>query len=52
MKYLHENGFRVLTVNDLGYDSKNSVLYMKSSPSNVFNQSQTIGAITTGALTK
>lgn len=52
MKYLHENGFRVLTVNDLGYDSKNNVLYIKSSPSNVFNQSQTIGAITTGALTK
>ncbi|HYT01559.1 MAG TPA: hypothetical protein VEL70_01535, partial [Candidatus Acidoferrum sp.] len=52
MKYLHENGFRVLTVNDLGYDSKNNVLYIKSSPSNVFNQSQTLGAITTGALTK
>ncbi len=52
MKYLHENGFRVLTVNDLGYDSKNNVLYIISSPSNVFNQSQTLGAITTGALTK
>ncbi len=52
MKYLHENGFRVLTMNDLGYDTKNNVLYIKSSPSSGFNQSQTIGAITTGAPTK
>jgi hypothetical protein len=52
MKYLHDNGFRVLTVNDLGYDTKNNVLYIKSSPSNRFNQSQTIDAITTGAPTK
>jgi hypothetical protein len=24
MKYLHDNGFRVLTVKDLGYDTKNN----------------------------
>ena len=30
MKYLHENGFRVLTVNDLGYDIKNNFLYIKT----------------------
>jgi len=52
MKYLHDKGFRVLTVNDLGYDTKNNVLYIKSSPSSGFNQSQTIDAITTGAPTK
>jgi hypothetical protein len=33
MKYLHENGFRVLTVNDLGYDTKNNFLYTKPSAS-------------------
>jgi Polysaccharide deacetylase len=32
MKYLHDNGFRVLTMNDLGYDTKNNVLYIKASP--------------------
>ena len=50
MKYLHENGFRVLTVKDLGYDTQNNVLYIKSSMTR-FNQSQTAGAITTGAPT-
>ncbi|HET7390105.1 MAG TPA: hypothetical protein VFJ51_04715, partial [Nitrososphaeraceae archaeon] len=29
MKYLHDNGFKVLTVNDLGYDTKNNFLYIK-----------------------
>ncbi|HET7147149.1 MAG TPA: polysaccharide deacetylase family protein [Candidatus Nitrosopolaris sp.] len=31
MKYLHDNGFRVLTLNDLGYDTKNNLLYIKPS---------------------
>jgi hypothetical protein len=31
MKYLHDNGFRVLTVSDLGYDTKNNFLYVKPS---------------------
>jgi biotin operon repressor len=31
MKYLHDNGFQVLTVNDLGYDTKNNFLYIKPS---------------------
>jgi hypothetical protein len=30
MKYLHDNGFRVLTVNDLGYDTNNNFLYIKT----------------------
>jgi peptidoglycan/xylan/chitin deacetylase (PgdA/CDA1 family) len=31
MKYLHDNGFKVLTINDLGYDTKNNFLYIKPS---------------------
>jgi len=31
MKYLHDNSFKVLTVNDLGYDTKNNFLYIKPS---------------------
>ena len=31
MKYLHDNGFKVLTVNDLGYDTKSNFLYIKPS---------------------
>ena len=31
MKYLHDNGFKVLTVNDLGYDAKDNFLYIKPS---------------------
>ncbi|MGA8085258.1 MAG: polysaccharide deacetylase family protein [Candidatus Nitrosopolaris sp.] len=29
MTYLHDNGFRVLTLSDLGYDTKNNVLYIR-----------------------
>lgn len=31
MKYLHDNGFRVLTMNDLGYNTRSNMLYIKSS---------------------
>jgi peptidoglycan/xylan/chitin deacetylase (PgdA/CDA1 family) len=30
MKYLHDNGFRVLTMADLGYDENNNYLYIKT----------------------
>jgi hypothetical protein len=30
MKYLHDNGYRVLTMSDLGYDEKSNYLYIKS----------------------
>jgi hypothetical protein len=30
MKYLHNNGFRVLLLNQLGYDPNNNVFYIKS----------------------
>ncbi len=29
MKYLLDNAFRLLTLNDLGYDTKNNVFYVK-----------------------
>ena len=29
MKYLYDNGFKVLTMSDLGYDEKNNYLYIK-----------------------
>jgi hypothetical protein len=29
MKYLHDNGFRVLSMNNLGYDAKNNAFYIK-----------------------
>jgi peptidoglycan/xylan/chitin deacetylase (PgdA/CDA1 family) len=29
MKYLHDNGFKVLTMSDLGYDEKSNYLYIK-----------------------
>jgi hypothetical protein len=31
MKYLHDNGFKVLTMADLGYDEDRNYLYVKSS---------------------
>jgi len=31
MKYLYDNGFKVLTVKDLGYDTKDNFLYIKPS---------------------
>jgi hypothetical protein len=30
MKYLHDNGFRVLTMNQIGYDPTNNVLYIRN----------------------
>jgi hypothetical protein len=39
MKYLHDNGFRVLILNDLGYDTKNNLLFIKPSIIGV-NQTQ------------
>jgi hypothetical protein len=29
MKYLHDNGFRVITMSDLGYDENNNYLYIQ-----------------------
>ena len=30
MKYLHDNNFRVITMKDLGFDTKSNYLYIKS----------------------
>ncbi|HEY6883341.1 MAG TPA: hypothetical protein VI278_04805 [Nitrososphaeraceae archaeon] len=30
MKYLHDNGFRVITFSDLGYDENSNYLYIKT----------------------
>ena len=30
MKYLHDNGFRVLSMNKLGYYAKNNAFYLKN----------------------
>ncbi len=29
MKYLHDNGYKVLTFSDLGFDNKTNYLYVK-----------------------
>ena len=29
MKYLHDNGFKVLTLSDLGYDNEEHYFYIK-----------------------
>ena len=29
MDYLHSNGFKIITMADLGYDTKNDILYLK-----------------------
>ena len=30
MKYLHDNGFKVITMTDLGYDENSNSLYIKN----------------------
>lgn len=32
MKYLHDNGFKVLVLNQLGYDTTRNTFYLKNSP--------------------
>jgi hypothetical protein len=32
MKYLHDNGFKVLTMNQLGYNPQNNTFYMRGVP--------------------
>jgi hypothetical protein len=34
MKYLHDNGFKVFTMSDLGYDENSNYLYIKNSVNN------------------
>ena len=32
MKYLHDNGFKVIRMSDLGYDAKKNLIFLKSCP--------------------
>jgi len=32
MKYLHDNGFKVIRMSDLGYDTKKNLIFLKSCP--------------------
>lgn len=36
MKYLHDNGFKVLTMSDLGYNQTNNKLYIKNNTDDTF----------------
>jgi hypothetical protein len=40
MKYLHDNGFRVIRVSDLGFDNKTNSLYIKNHTSNGVSSTQ------------
>jgi hypothetical protein len=44
MKYLHDNGFRVLLLNQLGYDPNNNIFYIKNVPSSTTNASTSVRA--------
>jgi hypothetical protein len=46
MKYLHDNGFKVLTMNQLGYDNTNNVFYIKNIPSPTSTTTTTTTAAT------
>jgi hypothetical protein len=45
MKYIYDNGLRVLTVNDLGYDTNNNFLYIKPSITELTNHRHAVDAI-------
>jgi peptidoglycan/xylan/chitin deacetylase (PgdA/CDA1 family) len=47
MKYLHDNGFKVLVLNQLGYDTKNNVFYLKNSSSAAAGAADTFAIRTT-----
>jgi hypothetical protein len=43
MKYLHDNGFRVLLLNQLGYDPSNNVFVIKNAPLYTSNAATLLG---------
>ena len=47
MKYLHDNGFKVLTINQLGYDTTNNLFYINNLPSPTSATTTAIGTTTT-----
>ena len=52
MKYLHDNGFRVLTLKQIGYDTQTNTFYLKNSPeTNTGVTTNTINASDTSNIT-
>ena len=52
MKYLHDNGFKVLLLNQLGYDTKNNAFYLKNSADDDNNTAATTNtALRTSTIT-
>jgi peptidoglycan/xylan/chitin deacetylase (PgdA/CDA1 family) len=47
MKYLHDNGFKVLVLNQLGYDTKYNAFYLKNSPATAAGAADTFAIRTT-----
>jgi peptidoglycan/xylan/chitin deacetylase (PgdA/CDA1 family) len=46
MKYLHDNGFKVLTMDQLGYDTSKKVFYLKNMPSSSLGSNRSTTAST------
>ena len=47
MKYLHDNGFKVLVLNQLGYDTTHNTFYLKNSPAAAAGAADTFATRTT-----
>ncbi|HYT02449.1 MAG TPA: hypothetical protein VEL70_06020, partial [Candidatus Acidoferrum sp.] len=48
MKYLHDNGFRVLLLNQLGYDANNNIFYIKKVPSSAYGTATNVTTLIRG----
>ena len=48
MKYLHDNGFKVLLLNQFEFDSTNNVLYLKNIPSSTYGTATNSATILSG----
>jgi hypothetical protein len=46
MKYLHDNGFKVLTMNQLGYNAAKNILYLKNNVASTSSSTTTKPATT------
>jgi hypothetical protein len=46
MKYLHDNGFRVLLLNQLGYDPNNNVFDIKNAPLSAYETATNAATVT------
>jgi hypothetical protein len=48
MQYLHDNGFKVLVLNQLGYDTTNNIFYINNSPRSTTTATAATTAPTSG----